>query len=552
MLKTLRVKDFAIIDEIILEFDKGFTVFTGETGAGKSILVDALSLVMGGRASMDMIREGKDTAVVEALFEGISNPVIKERLCAYGLDSDNGELIIRRIISRSGKNRIFINGALSTTSMLKDICSGLIDIHGQHEHQLLLRKETHIEYLDAFGGLTELRNRVREGYRRLGKLQKNLEDLENDFNHRREKEELYRHQIDEINRAELKPGEDTILLEERKILTNYHRISFLSEESYTSLYGNERAILVEIDRVKENLEKLARISPEMGEVLELVDSSRINLKEASERIRNYKDSIEFTPDRLEIIEERLYTIERLKKKYGRSIEDILAYKERIEQELELLQYSGRDIEMLKKEIEEVSISVESSGRELTELRKETAKRLEEEVMKELSSLSMNDIRFVINIDKQPLSSYGYDSVEFMIANINEALRPISKVASGGELSRLLLAIKSRLSAMDNVETLIFDEIDAGIGGKVGEEVGKKLRYLAEAHQVLCVTHLPQIASMVDTHFFVEKVVLDNRVTTRVRQLDESGRIEELRRMLGGMETDTATRYAEEMLGKYRG
>ncbi len=548
VLRTLRVKNFAIIDDINFEFQNGFAVFTGETGAGKSILVDAIGLTIGGRASTDAVRDGSEETVVETIFEGIKDPVLIGKMKGYGICTEGDEILIRRNINRNGKSRIYINGVLSTLSMLEDICSGLVDIHGQHEHQNLLKKEMHLEYLDAFGRLSDLKNRVRESYQYLNQIKNRLNKMEEDSRERKEKAELCRYQLTEIKGAGLKLGEERELALERDILSNNRRLSMLSDEAYCLMYENDSTILSGLGKIEEILNEISRIDHRMGEVAELVRSSTINLREASEGVRRFRDNIRHDPERLEKIEERLYLIERLKKKYGHSVEEIIDYQLRMEKELQDMEYSDQDIKALREEIERVSKEIEMDANELSRLREDAARELEKEVMDELSLLQMENTRFVVNINRGTLSQNGFDSVEFLIANMNEEPRPLAKVASGGELSRLMLAIKCRLSAADSVGTMIFDEVDAGIGGRVAEEVGRRLKYLSKDHQVCCVTHLAQIAAMADTHYCVEKIISGARVIVRVRKLDEKGRIEEISRMLGGKETTrTAVKYAEEIL-----
>ena len=548
MLKVLRVKDFAIADEINLEFPDGFTVFTGETGAGKSILVDAIGLLIGGRATADVVRDGSDEAVIEAVFDKIDNDDLPAKMNRYGIELDDHEILIRRNINKNGKNRIYINGILSTLSMLEDIGSGLVDIHGQHEHQNLLKKEMHMEYLDAFGRLTILKNRVREQYQHLTELKTHLNKLEDEQREKNNKEELLKFQLAEIKGAGLKSNEERELASERDILSNSKRFSALSDEAYLLLYENEKSVLSELSKIEENIVGISSIDKTMLEATEMVRSSRVILREASEVIRRFRDDIRYDPDRLDKIEERLYLIERLKKKYSRSVEDIMVYQSKIEKELEESENTDQDIKLTKEEIERVSKEIEADAGELSGLRKAASLEFEQEVVDELSLLQMGNTRFVVRIDRESLSKNGFDSVEFMIANLNEEPKPLARVASGGELSRLMLSIKSRLSSVDSVQTMIFDEVDSGIGGRVAEEVGRRLKHLAGDHQVCCVTHLPQIAAMADSHYCVEKIMVDKRMVTRIKRLAEEERIEEISRMLGASEkTKTAIKYAEEMV-----
>ena len=550
MLRELRVKDFAIIDEAKIEFGNGFTVFTGETGAGKSILIDAISLITGGRASSDVVRDGKEEAVIEAIFDNLNIPAFTDKFAKYGISIEGDELLIRRNIARNGKSRVYINGVLSTLLMLDDVCSGLVDIHGQHEHQSLLKKELHIEYLDSFGRIRIQKKSLSEKYQHLHHIKNNLEKLEDDIRRKREKEDLTKFQFAEINSAALNSGEDLELLREKNLLLNSKRLSTLSEETYNLLYDSDVSVLSLLTRVEDNINEIANIDSAIGEAKGLVGTSRINLKEVSEYIRGFREDLVYDPERLEEIEERLYLIERLKKKYGPSIEDVLAFLERLKHELDALEFSSQDLNALRDEIETVSKELEQEACELSKLRMDAIKRLEKAVMHELSQLQMGGTKFVVNIEKVPVSSDGIDSVEFRIANMNEEPKPLARVVSGGELSRLMLAVKCCLSSIDSVHTLIFDEVDTGIGGRVAEEVGRRLKYLSEEHQVCCVTHLPQIAAMADTHYCVEKVLDNNRVVTRLKKLNEKERINEIGRMLGGTDkTNTALKYAEEMIDR---
>ncbi|MBI5192238.1 MAG: DNA repair protein RecN [Nitrospirae bacterium] len=552
MLRCLRVKDFAIIDEASIDFTDGFTVFTGETGAGKSILIDAISLITGGRASADDVRDGKEEAVIEAVFDLDLEyvPAFKDKMDKYGISEDSDEIIIRRNISRNGKSRVFINGVLSTLLILDDISNSLVDIHGQHEHQSLLKKELHLEFLDLFGKLLVQKQAVTESYQHLFQIRNKLAKLEDDIRRKREKEDFTRFQYSEINNAGLRGGEDAELAKEKNILINSKRLSALSDDAYQLLYESDESVLSLLNRVENNINEIAGIDPSASEAKGLVSSSRINLKETAEFIRNFRERLVYDPSRLENIEERLYLIERLKKKYGTTIEAIMAFQVKLKNELDLLETFDDELDVIKHEIEQVSKDVEEKADELSALRMESKSRLESAVMKELSQLQMGGTKFVVDIKRTPLSTDGIDSVEFMIANFNEEPKPLVKVISGGELSRLMLALKSCLSSIDSVHTLLFDEVDTGIGGRTAEEVARKLKLLSKVHQVCCITHLPQIAAMADTHYSVEKVLENNRVVTRIKRLKAEERIAEIGRMLGGTgDTSIALRYAKELLGK---
>src|SRR3989337_1330953 len=550
MLRALRIKDLAIIDELNLEFTEGFAVFTGETGAGKSIIVDALDLITGGRGSSDIVRDGCEETVVEGIFDRIDKIGLHNKLSRYGIETDSDELMIRRSINRSGRNRLYINGVLSTISALNDISSRLIDIHGQHEHQTLLRKESHCEYLDAFGKLSDIKNMVAGKYQIINELQIRLNKIEENVRGKKEREELLQFQLSEIKGASIRAGEDRELVEERNILSNSQNLSALSHDAYSILYENDGSVITSLSKAENLLSEIAGIDPGMTDAAEMVRTSRVNLKEASDIIRRFIDRIRHDPERLESVNERIYLLDRLKKKYGGTIEDILALQESLEKDLTGIESLEQDVSVLRNEIDKVVKGVRWLADELAESRRKAAGRFEAEVMSELSNLSMDNTRFVVNIERVPLSQDGVDAVEFLIANMNEEPKQLTRVASGGELSRILLAIKSRLNSIDSAPTLIFDEVDAGIGGRVAEEVGRRLRSLSQDNQLFCVTHLPQIAALADSHYHVEKVVSDDRVVTRVRQLGRKERVEEISRMLGGSDkTKTAFRYAEEMMDK---
>src|SRR3972149_7932135 len=473
MLRALRIKDLAIIDELKLEFTDGFSVFTGETGAGKSIIVDALDLITGGRGSSDIVRDGCEETVIEGIFESIDKGLHKEKLLKYGIDDCGDELLVRRSISRRGRNRLYINGTLSTLSVLNDICSELIDIHGQHEHQTLLKKESHRGYLDEFGKLTELRELVANRYRILNDLQTRLNKLEEDICRKKEKEDLIRFQLSEIKGASLKTGEDIELEGERVILSNSQNLSALSHDAYSILYENDESVITLLSKAEHLLSEIAGIDPGMSDAADMVTTSKVNLKDASDILRRFMDRIRHDPERLESVNERIYYLDKLKKKYARTIEDILLLQEILENDLTSIGSLDHDLSVLKEEIEKSLKDVRMLADELSESRRRAAVSFVNEVMRELSKLSMNNIKFVVNFESVPLSQDGVDAVEFLIANMNEEPKQLTRVASGGELSRILLAIKSRLNSIDSAPTLIFDEVDAGKGGRVPEQAARR-------------------------------------------------------------------------------
>ncbi len=555
MLRELRIRNFAIIDELHLTFGKGLNILTGETGAGKSIIIDAVSLALGGRASSEVIRSGCEEAIIEAIFYIKEDTKTQERLKRMELLNTDSELLIRRNISKEGKNRIYLNENLINLSSLTELGEELIDIHGQHEHQSLLKTDTHIDILDTFTGLIEERKRLEERYKRWRDLQRDISMLKEKEMEGVRQEEFLRFQQKEIMDAQLKAGEDAELEREKKILASTVRLSELSSAIHQRLYSDEGAIVEGLRKVINNLKEIAAIDDGLSETLTLCQGVVIQLAEVANLIRDYGDKVEPQPQRLEAIEERIDRINRLKKKYGRGIEGILQYSGKINQELEAVGKRGDEIERLEGKkclIEEETFRL---AKELSSNRKKGAEGIQKKVENELAEMQMGRTRFLVMIKKsegeegQKLTPKGIDKVEFLISpNLGEEPKPLAKIASGGELSRIMLAIKVVLAKADKIPTLIFDEVDAGIGGAVAEIVGKKLKLLSKGHQVFCITHLPQIASFADKHYKVEKISLSNRTVVQVNEMKGQERINEIARMLGGKRiTDTTLRHAEEIV-----
>ncbi|MGE5172639.1 MAG: DNA repair protein RecN [Betaproteobacteria bacterium] len=563
MLKELNIKNIAIIDQLRVEFTPGLNVLTGETGAGKSIVVDALNLALGERASADLIRTGCQEAVVEAAFElnGRSTKEIAVLLAEQGIEVNDGEdLIVRRVLSSSGKNKVYINGSLANLATLAALGASLADIHGQHEHQSLLSLDRQREMIDSFGGLGETLDAVVGFYRRLLDVRKKLADLQVGERDRVQREELLRFQKNEIEAATLKVGEDEDLTNEQRVLANSEKLAGLSAMVDETLYSSDDAVLANLKKAIDGLKDIAEIDNRLQGAVDLCESGRAQIEEAAREIASYHDGVEFDPQRLEQIGDRLDLIQKLKKKYGNTIQEIIEFGTKAADNLERMGRSTEEIEQLKSEIQAIKFGLTDKANELTKKRGTAAHDLEKKVEAELAHLGMGKTAFSVKITQEPggdtldghkLGPNGADRVEFLISpNPGEEPRPLAKIASGGELSRIMLALKTILVEGDSIPTLVFDEVDAGIGGAIAEEVGKKLKRVAAKRQVFCITHLPQIASMADSHYGVAKSVKKDRTSTEVRLLDEKDRVDEIARMLGGKTiTEATVKHAEEMLGR---
>jgi DNA repair protein RecN (Recombination protein N) len=563
MLKELNIKNFAIIDQLRVEFGPGLNVFTGETGAGKSIVVDALNLALGERASTDLVRTGSAEAVVEAAFElnGLGSAAVTVILGEQGIEMPAGEdLIVRRVISTTGKSKVYINGSLANLATLTALGSHLADIHGQHEHQSLLAVDQQMDMLDSFGGLLKNREAFAASYKQLHELRGQLAELEAGEREKAQREDLLRYQVNEIETARLKEGEDGELANEQRVLANSEKLAGLAASADETLYSSDGSALSALKRAITNVRDIAAIDNKLAAVLELLESGRAQVEEAAREVSSYAEKVEFDPNRLEAIGDRLDLIQKLKKKYGGTIAEIIAFGTNAAAELDKIEKSGEEMERLRKEIDGLKTGITTKAKELTKKRTSAAKELEKKVEGELGHLGMKKTTFVVKIVQEPgddttdglrVSSRGADKVEFLISpNPGEEPRPLAKIASGGELSRIMLALKTILVEGDPIPTLVFDEVDAGIGGAVAEEVGKKLRKIANRRQVFCITHLAQIASMAMSHYGVAKAVKKDRTSTEVRLLDRKERVDEIARMLGGKTiTDATIRHAEEMIDR---
>jgi len=561
MLKELNIKNFAIIDQLRVEFTPGLNAFTGETGAGKSIVVDALNLALGERANADLIRTGCQEAVVEADFELDSRSLkeVSALLAEQGIELQaNEDLIVRRVLSSSGKNKVYINGSLANLTALAALGAVLADIHGQHEHQSLLAIERQMEMLDSFGNLDSLREEVAAIYARLMDVRKELAKLETGERDRAQREDILRFQKNEIDAAMLKPGEDLELANMQKVLANSERLAALCTMVDEALYSSDDSVVTMLIKSINGLKDIVEIDKKLTGAIDLCESARAQIEEAARELSSYSSGMEFDSERLEQVGDRLDLIHKLKKKYGNTIEEILEFGARAGVELDRMERSIEEIERLKSEIQAIKFGLTDKVNELTGKRGTAAKDLEKKVEAELAHLGMKKTTFTLKITQEPggdtldghkIDPRGADRVEFLISpNPGEESKPLAKIASGGELSRVMLALKSILVEGDRIPTVVFDEVDAGIGGAVAEEVGKKLKRIAAKRQVFCITHLPQIASMADSHYGVSKSVKKDRTSTEVRLLEQKERVDEIARMLGGkIITEATIKHAEEMM-----
>jgi len=553
LLLELSVKHLAVIEEVRVSFRTGFHVFTGETGAGKSILIDALSLAIGGRASADLVRHGCDKAEIEALFDVPGDHPARDVLRDNGVEAPEEEpVFVRREVTAAGKSTARINGQLVTLQALRAFGETLVNIHGQHEHQSLLRVDRHLEWLDAFGGadVAAAKSAYKAVYDRYAETKRLLEQTSRSGKEALQLADLYRFQWEEIDAARLKPGEDESLQEERQRLANSERLFAAANDSYEALYGGKRG-LESVSRAMQRLTDIAKYDPAtLQPLLEQVQSAYYQLEDAAFQLRDYRESIEFNPDKLERIEQRLQTLHGLKRKYGETIEDVLAHAAKIKAELDNVDHQEERVAELAAKLETLEKELRQRARTLTDARHAAAKTLASALTEHLKDLHMEKTRFQVELRSDgAFRPDGWDHAEFLIApNPGEPLRGLAKIASGGELSRMMLAMKSIFAAVDRVPTLIFDEVDTGVSGRAAQAIAEKMARLASRVQVFAITHLPQVACMADAQYAIEKKVRGERTFTEVNALSEAARTAELARMLGGVEvTDTTLRHAEEML-----
>jgi DNA repair protein RecN (Recombination protein N) len=567
MLKSLEIKDYALINHITVEFEKGLNIITGETGAGKSILIDAMSLLLGERASSEVVRKGAQKSFVEGIFGVEKNKKVKAILEENEIEFQP-ELIVRREISLKGSNRCFVNDSPVPLNIIKEIGDLLVDLHGQHEHQTLLHKETHITFLDEFAGNQDLLEEYKSVYKELNKKLNELKDLKSKEKSFKEKREIYGFQIKEIDNVNPQSNEDEDIISELNILENSERLMELNDDVYNNLYDAENSVIDLMGDIKHKLSELSAIDKLFLESEGECDSALAILKELANSIRAYKSRIDINPDEIEDKRERLGAINLLKKKYGGSIQKIIEHREKIGKELELADNFSTAINSIEKDINTYRKSAGEVAEKLTSSRKKQALKVESEVKKELAQLGIVNANFNVKITqseseensenfiliknkKYQCTESGIDEVEFYIStNTGEDLKPLVKVASGGEISRIMLALKSILAKSDKLPLLIFDEIDTGVSGRIAQKVGAALKDLASFHQIICITHLPQIAGMADHHYRVEKKQIDNRAVSLIKKLKDDERIKEIAKLLSGEEITKASLESAKQLMNY--
>lgn len=553
MLNLLKITNFAIIEGLEAPFEPGLNVLTGETGAGKSIIVDALGLALGGRAYQEMVRSGADAAAVEVLFEVNSSGSKLNELIPNV--SSEGEVIIKRNLARSGKNRAYVNDSLATVAKLQEVGKKLVDIYGQGEHQSLLEADTQLETLDAYGELGALREKYSEAFDSVRELEQRLNALIKAEQDRGARVDYLKFVIKEISEADLKENEREELERERVILANAESLMRDTFGPYEEIYSKEGSALEILQAALENVEQAAKLDNTLSESLKSLKESIASITDVAEELRKYSSNIEHDPGRLESIEDRLHLISSLEKKYGPTLNDVLERMESSKAELDDIQNREERIGELEKDLDTKKQKLQKTADKLTLKRKEAAGNLRKSVEKELTHLNMARTAFEARLIKKEEGPgpKGQEDIEFMLSpNPGEPLKSLAKIASGGELSRIMLAIKSAAVSLRNVPTLVFDEVDAGIGGATADALGRKLKALSKSAQVICVTHLPQIACYADYHLSVSKEKKGNRTVTSITQLDHEQRVEELSRMLaGGKVTKKAREHAEELLENAR-
>mgnify|MGYP001289240534 CR=1 FL=1 len=566
MLKSLQVKDYALIEAVEIEFEHGLNIITGETGAGKSILIDAMGLLLGERAATEVVRKGASKSVVEGIFEVEKNKKIKKLLEENEIEY-LPDLIVRREISLKGSNRCFLNDTPVPLTLVKEVGNLLVDLHGQHEHQSLLRNETHIDFLDEYTALQDILNEYRKSYRTLAELTRYLEDWNNKESVLKEKRDLYSYQIKEIDAVSPVEGEEEKLEQDLTILENSEKLLELTSGIYESLYESEQSIHDALVKIKNSIGELTRIDKTFAETDNECESAVALIRDISEFIRDYNSRIDLEPEKLEEIRNRLSAISMLKKKYGGTLKSVIEYRQKIGEEFELAENYSDSIEELKGKIQKAKKECGKTAVELSRKRKDSAKKVEKEIQEALKELGIENSAFKVKIEQHNAGSndeqyiiagdanykYNYngiDEVEFFIStNKGEDLKPLIKVASGGEVSRIMLALKASLAKNDRLPLLIFDEIDTGVSGRIARKVGEALKNLASFHQIIAITHLPQIAGLAEHHFAVEKKLIDGRVVSAIRPLEESERVREVAKLMSGENvTEASLNGARELMG----
>ena len=565
MLKTLHIKDYALLERVDVEFGSGLNIITGETGAGKTILIDALSLLLGERASIEVVRKGTNKSIVEGIFNVKGNKKVESLLKENEIDF-SAELIIRREISFKGSNRCFVNDTPVQLSFVKDLGDILVDLHGQHEHQSLLRTETHIEYLDSCGDTEDLLRTYKWLYKSLNNLSDELKELKEKEASLTEKKDLYEFQIKEIDAVSPEMGEEDTLENQLVVLENSERLQLLTSELYQALYETEGSVYDSLMKMRNEINELVKIDKSFNETNKEYESAVVIINEIANSLRNYSNNIEFDLEKLEATRERLGAISLLKKKYGGSLKAVLEHRKKIGDEFTIAEnYTGKITE-LEYKIKTVRENCGAAAEKLSLKRKETTKKITKDIVELLKQVGIPNSKFEVEILNTPaddsddfilvkgkpykFNSSGYDNVQFFIStNLGEDVKPLTKVASGGEISRVMLALKTILAKTDKLPLLIFDEIDTGVSGHIAQKVGQTLKLLAFLHQVIAITHLPQISALADQHYAVEKVEANKRVISRIRKLNNTERIKEIAKLMSGENiTEASIKGAKELMG----
>lgn len=558
MLKILSIWNFALIEHVQIDFDKGLNILTGETGAGKSILLGALGMVIGRRTNIDAIRSGCEFMRVEAVFT-LDNNLVKDFLTKYNILVEDDDLIITRQININGKNSIQINNCHTTMAILRQLGELLVDIHGQHANQALLKPIKQLSLIDMYDGdaIQKQKEAYLEKYYQWLQIKQKLANSKINTQEMAQRLDMLKWQINEIENAKLTLDEDEKLESEIKVLANAEKISLLTQDAYKLLYEGENgkfAILSSLSQVRKDLENLAQYDENMAKVHQILDEAYFQIQDSADEIRNYGESIDYNPQKLDMMQSRLNDIDKLKRKYGNTIEEILNYLAKAKEELTYIENYDDNLAKLEQELSLLAKDVSQEALILHELRQKSAKALEMAIMKELASLSMADAKFVINLTlNNDFTENGADDVEILFsANLGEDLKSLAKIVSGGELSRIALALKTITAKKDDIDLMVFDEVDTGVGGKTAQMMAEKIARIALYRQVICITHLPQIAAMADAHFYISKETKNNKTFTTIDEINYDAKLAEIARMSSGIDlTQASLENAEEMLTNAR-
>lgn len=559
MLKTLSIWNFALIEHVQIDFDKGLNILTGETGAGKSILLGALGMVIGRRTNIDAIRSSCEFMRVEAVFT-LDNNLVKDFLTKYNILVEDDDLIITRQININGKNSVQINNCHTTMAILRQLGELLVDIHGQHANQALLKPIKQLSLIDMYDGdaIQKQKEAYLEKYYQWLQIKQKLADSKINTQEMAQRLDMLKWQINEIENAKLILDEDEKLESEIKVLANVEKISLLTQDAYKLLYEGENgkfAILSSLSQVRKDLENLAQYDENMAKVHQILDEAYFQIQDSADEIRSYGESIDYNPQKLDMMQSRLNDIDKLKRKYGNTIEEILNYLAKAKEELTYIENYDDNLAKLEQELSLLAKDVSQEALILHELRQKSAKALEMAIMKELASLSMADAKLVINLtlNNDDFTENGADDVEILFsANLGEDLKSLAKIVSGGELSRIALALKTITAKKDDIDLMVFDEVDTGVGGKTAQMMAEKIARIALYRQVICITHLPQIAAMADAHFYISKETKNNKTFTTIDEINYDAKLAEIARMSSGIDlTQASLENAEEMLTNAR-